>query len=668
MKKMAKMFKPDLKKIPSGPGVYLMYGCSTPRHAEFISASKILKRVQDDSKLVRGDREEKVIYVGKAKDLRKRIASYFKGATSHKPLTNGVDQKTRALVERISKIDTITVSNEVEAFILENELIKKYRPQFNVMMRDDKNYLYIRITVNEEFPRILLARKVVRDGAKYFGPYASSGSVYEVLKLIKRTFPLCSATNQITTASLKSGRGRACLNYHLKICPGVCIGKVESKEYHKTIEQVVRFLHGNYQLVINQLKSEMQRLSANKEFERAARIRDGLKAMEAINERQSVVKTNLSVSEDAIGVARELNKTMVVLLQVRSGKLLNYQQYAIDSKYETELSEILAGFLRDYYSEAADLPKVIMSPEMIDASKGFEKWLEGVTGKKIKLIVPTKGRQRAIVRLAQSNAEMKFNQISGRWQLEKLVATEGVDGLKKILKLKKLERIEAYDISNLQGTDAVGAMVVWEKGQMDKKQYRRFKIKTVTGPNDFASLAEVLKRRFAYLASEKQVAPRQARGGKLGDTAFAGLPDVVLIDGGRGQVNTIAKVLQGFKVAVIGIAKGSHSRTKARDELILWRPSPSAKAMGDLPNNSPTKILLQNIRDEAHRFAIAYHTHLRKKRTTQSGLEKIGGIGATTRRKLVKEFGSMSGVKNATVNDIAKIVGKRLATKIHQEL
>ncbi|OGB73301.1 excinuclease ABC subunit C [candidate division Kazan bacterium RIFCSPHIGHO2_01_FULL_44_14] len=676
-------YKFSAKNFPDKPGVYLMYGERLPRSA-------------------RNDEKGPVLYVGKAKNLKKRLSSYFQGSLSTRSArlgSNGklVSPKTIALVERIHKIDTIAVKNELEALLLENELIKKYRPNFNVVMRDDKSYLYIRITVNEEFPRILLARKVAKDGARYFGPYASSGPVYEGLKLINRTFPVCTGV---------VGQKRACMNYHLKICPGVCVGRVSSKEYRKTIDQVMRFLHGNYPPVIKQLKAEMQRLSANREFERAARIRDGLKALEAINERQSVVRANLSVSEDAIGVARELNKAMVVLLQVRSGKLLNQQQYAIDTKYETELPEILAGFLRDYYSEAADLPKTILLPEMIEGNEAFERWLTNLTGKAIGLKVPAKGRQRAIVRLAQSNAQMKFNQISGRWKLEKVVATEGVKGLKKILKLKKIERIEAYDISNLQGTDSVGAMVVWEKGQLDKKQYRRFKIKTVVGPNDFASLAEVLKRRFAYLSSSvipvsPSVIPRKAgiqikkdnkgspfllrpsrlrstsydrpratggqavpRDGKTTDGSFVVLPDVVLIDGGKGQVNTIARVLKDYKVAVIGIAKGSHSRTKARDELILWKHSSFAKASEDLRDNSPTKMLLQNIRDEVHRFAVAYHTSLRKKRTITSGLEKIAGIGAVTRKKLIKAFGSMAGVRAASAGEIAKVVGENLAKKI----
>jgi excinuclease ABC subunit C len=585
------------------------------------------------------DKTGTVIYVGKAKNLRKRLASYFSKQDK--------SPKTKALVERINKIDTITVRSELEAFLLENELIKKYRPNFNVVMRDDKSYLYIRITVNEEFPRILLARKVVSDGAKYFGPYASSGPVYEVLKLVKRTFPLCSANQQITTEGLRRNKPRACLNYHLKICPGVCVGKVKSHEYHKTIEQVIQFLHGNYPPVIQKLKRQMVELSAEKEFERAARIRDGLKAIEAINERQSVVKANLSVSEDAIAVARQLNKALIVLLQVRFGRLINQQQYAIDTKYETDAAEIAAGFMRDYYAEAADFPKAILLSEPIDDVSEFEKWLAELANRKIEIIVPTKGRQKAVVKLAQSNAEVKFNQVSGRWQLEKLVATEGVDGLKKLLGLKTLTRIEAYDISNTAGTDSVGAMVVWERGAMDKKQYRRFKIKTVTGPNDFASLAEVLKRRFAHQA---------------GDDKFASLPEVVLIDGGKGQVSTIATVLKEFRVVVIGIAKGSHSRTKAKDDLV------TVAGIKILPDNSPTKILLQNIRDEVHRFAIAYHANLRKKRTTTSNIEKVVGVGAATRKKLIKAFGSMAGVKRASEIELTRIVGVTMARKLKSQL
>lgn len=595
------------------------------------------------------DKTGAVIYVGKAKNLRKRLASYFKGATSHKPLaTSGLSPKTQALVERINKIDTIAVKTEVEAFLLENELIKKYRPQFNVVMRDDKGYLYIRITVNEEFPRILLARKVTKDGARYFGPYASSGPVYEVLKLVKRTFPLCSANQQITSKGLAGGKGRACLNYHLKICPGVCVGKVESAVYHKTIDQVIQFLHGNYPPVIQRLKKQMAELSEKKEFERAARIRDGLRAIETISERQSVVKANLGVSEDVIGVARKLNKALVVLMQVRFGKLLNQQQYAVDSKYEADEAEIISGFMRDYYQEAADFPKSILLPMSLEDKTVFEKWLSGIASRKVELIAPTRGRQKSLVKMAQANAGIQFERVSGRWQLEKLVATEGVDKLKALLHLKQLDRIEAYDISNTSGTDSVGAMVVWENGQMDKKQYRRFKIKTVTGPNDYASLAEVLQRRFAH---------------QSGDNKFASLPDVVLIDGGKGQVSAVNKILKEFKVTVIGIAKGSHSRTKAKDDLVL----PIGK-IEILPDNSPTKVLLQNIRDEVHRFAISYHTSLRKKRTTTSNIEKVTGIGAVTRKKLIKAFGSMAGVKKATEVELVKVLGPKLAKRVREAL
>ncbi len=595
-------YKFSNKNFPSSAGVYLMK-----------------------------DKTGAVVYIGKAKNLKKRLASYF--------VKRDQTPKTMVLVERIRKIDIIAVKTELEALILENELIKKYRPPFNVVMRDDKSYLYIRITTNEDFPRVLLARKVTKDGAKYFGPYASSGTVYEVLKLINRVFPLCTAS------SFKDKR--ACLNYHLKICPGVCVGKVKSRDYHKTIDQVVRFLQGNYPSVIRGLKKQMADLSDKKEFERAARIRDGLKAIEAINERQSVVRADLSVSEDAIGVARQLNKALVILLQVRSGALLNQQQYAIDTKYEFNSAEILASFLRDYYAEAADLPKRILLPEPVEDAKALSEWLIKLAKRRIVASVPARGRQRALVRLAQSNAEMKFQQIAGRWRLEKLVATEGVDWLKDKLKLKRLERIEAYDISNLQGTDSVGAMVVWEKGQMDKKQYRRFKIKSVVGPNDFASLAEVLSRRFAHGS---------------GDAKFARLPDVILIDGGKGQVSAVVKALRGYQVAVIGIAKGNHSRTRAKDDLVL------TSGVVVLLDNSPTKILLQNIRDEAHRFAIAYHTGLRKKRTTSSNLERIPGIGAATRRKLVKAFGSMAAVRRASEAEITEAVGAKLAKRISTSL
>lgn len=545
------MQKPDLKTIPSSFGVYLFK-----------------------------DSRGKVLYVGKAKNLRARLRNYF---------DKQVSPKTKILVEKASKVETQLASNEIEALLLESNLIKEYRPPFNVVLRDDKNYLYIKISILDDFPKIQLVRQIARDGAKYFGPFVDAKALRNTIRLVHRIFPLCTSTS--------SKIGRACLNYHLGICPGVCLGKADKKEYHQTIGEVIRFLGGDYAKVLLDLRSWMKASAAARQFERAARLRDAIAAVERISDRQQAVSPNLKLDQDVIGLARELNKTVIVLMQVRFGKLLNQQLFVMESKYESGDEEILAGFLRDYYRSAPEVPKEILVPEKISDVKIFERWLGTLTRRKVKILSPQRGRNRQLVRLAASNAKARFSELASRWNLESRIANEGVMKLKRLLKIKVLNRIEAYDISNLQGTDSVGAMVVWEKGQLDKKQYRRFRIRRVLGPNDFASLAEVLQRRFAH---------------ETGDEKFARLPDVVLIDGGRGQVNIVSRALKGFSVKIIGIAKGSHSRTKAKDELIL----PGVSRPIILPNNSPTKFLLQNIRDEVHRFALAYHTHLRRKRLT----------------------------------------------------
>jgi len=593
------------------------------------------------------DRVGKVLYVGKAKNLKNRLRTYFSGLAS-KRVSRLVNPKVQVLLAKAEKVEWIGTGNEVEALLLESNLIKEHRPPFNVILRDDKNYLYIKAPLQDDFPRISLARQVVKDGAKYFGPFVDSKAVRDTVRLVHRIFPLCTGTSQKT--------GRACLNYHLGVCPGVCLGRADQKDYHRTIGEVIKFLGGDYAEVLKGLRRQMQSLSSAKQFERAAKLRDAILAVERISDKQQAISPDLKLNQDAIGLARELNKTVVALLQVRSGKLLNQQFFVMEAKYESGDEEVLAGFLRDYYKSAPELPKEILLHKNLTEVGIFEKWLSSFSGKKIDIIAPQRGRNRRLVRLAASNAKMRFDELAHKWDIEKKIAEEGLTCIKKLLKLKRLNRIEAYDISNLQGTDAVGSMVVFENGKMDKQQYRRFKIKSVSGPNDFASLAEVLQRRFKH---------------KAGDTKFASLPDLLLIDGGKGQVSTVKKAI-GDKIKIIGIAKGSHSASKAK------AAPQTQRGYGDdlvfdgkvviLPNNSPAKMLLQRIRDEAHRFAIAYHTALRRKQIRASRLESIPGVGAVTRKKLLKTFGSMAGVKEASLGAIERVVGEKMAERIKNSL
>ena len=607
------MKKPDLSAVSSYPGVYLMK-----------------------------DEAGEVLYVGKAKNLKKRVTSYWSNYPRQAT-------KVKVLLDRVVKVDTIAVKTEVEALVLENELIKEHRPQFNVLLRDDKNYLYIRITMQDEFPRILLARKINKDGAKYFGPFTESKTVYAILRLVKKIFPICSANTQMTSEKAKKGNLRACLNYHIGVCPGVCMGKVSSEEYKQTMRQVIKFIGGQYEEVQKELKVEMEEASRAKKYEIAARIRDNIQAIERLQVQQSVVLSDIKTNADVIGVARQLNKVVVALLSIRFGKLLSKQTFVMDSGYEATDTEVVSAFVRDYYSQVGELPREVYISEKLEDQEVLSAWLSERAGKKVEVISPSRGTKRDLVEIAIQNAKLRLGDLAVKLGLAKRGYEEGVEQLKQILKLEKLYRIEAYDISNTQGTDSVGSMVVFEGKEMNKDQYRRFKIKTVEGPDDYASLAEVLKRRFARMDDDGQ---------------FARKPDLILIDGGKGQVNTVAKALGEIGIQIIGVAKGDHSAPKAKDDLVI----PGKLEVVVLPNNAPAKYLLQTIRDEAHRFALGLHTSLARKRVSESQIEKVKGIGPATRKKLIKKFGSMAGVKRAKVEEIAEVVGMQKAKMLKEQL
>ncbi|MEZ4210581.1 MAG: excinuclease ABC subunit UvrC [Patescibacteria group bacterium] len=607
------MKKPDLSAVSSHPGVYLMK-----------------------------DESGEVLYVGKAKNLKKRVTSYWSNYPRQAT-------KVKVLLDRVVKVDTIAVKTEVEALVLENELIKEHRPQFNVLLRDDKNYLYIRITMQDEFPRILLARKIAKDGAKYFGPFTESKTVYSVLRLVKKIFPICSSNSQMTAEKTKKGNLRACLNYHIGVCPGVCMGKVSSEEYKQTMRQVVKFIGGQYDEVLKELKVEMQEASSGKKYEIAARIRDNIQAIEKLQIQQSVVLSDIKTNADVIGVARQLNKVVVALLSIRFGKLLSKQTFVMDSSYEVTDSEVVSAFVRDYYAQVGELPREVYVSEKLEDQEVLSSWLTDQAGKRVEVLNPSRGSKRDLVEIAIQNAKLRLGDLAVKLGLAKRGYEDGVEQLKEILKLEKLHRIEAYDISNTQGTDSVGSMVVFEGKEMNKDQYRRFKIKTVEGPDDYASLAEVLKRRFARMDDDGQ---------------FARKPDLILIDGGKGQVNTVAKALGDIGIQIIGVAKGDHSAPKAKDDLVI----PGMSEVMVLPNNAPAKYLLQTIRDEAHRFALGLHTSLARKRVSESQIEKVKGIGPATRKKLIKQFGSMAGVKRAKVEEIAEVVGMQKAKILKDQL
>jgi excinuclease ABC subunit C len=431
-------------------------------------------------------------------------------------------------------------------------------------------------------------------------------------------------------------------------------------DYKETFKQVVDLLNGKYGDVLKDLETSMKSASAAHKYERAGRLRDGILAIKKMTESQSVISPNLKEAIDVIGFDTKVNRSVVTLMQVRGGKILNQLPYVMESKYETLPHEVLAGFIRDYYVEVENTPNIILVGEILKDKKILEMWLSAKDKHKVEILIPTRGLKRRLLKIANSNATAKFEEVAKKIRLETRFATEGVAELKKKLALKKLNRIEAYDISNTSGADSVGAMVVFENGKMDNQQYRRFKIKSVEGPDDYASLAEVLARRFSKERS---------------DHKFAKRPDLLLIDGGRGQVNVVAKILKGNRIKLIGMAKGDHSAPKAKDEVIVFAPPTASQSGGpgqieplNLAKNSPAKYLLQQIRDEAHRFAYAYHTNIKRKQVKESALEQVSGVGPATRKKLIKRFGSMAGVKNASETEIATVVGKKKAKIINNML
>ncbi|MDD5606239.1 MAG: excinuclease ABC subunit UvrC [Patescibacteria group bacterium] len=569
-----------------------------------------------------------ILYIGKAKNLKRRVASYFAKDHSDSP-------KTRELVKRIADVEMIVVEKEIEALILENELIKQHRPPFNVVMRDDKTYLYIRAGVSDDFPTISFVRRPQKDDAKYFGPFVDARSARRTVQLLQRVLPLCTAQKV----------GRPCLNYHIGRCLGVCTGEISVTEYRKVFERVVDFLSGRYGQILKKLELEMQIASGQRQFERAARLRDGIVAIKKIAESQSVVSPSLREAIDVVGVGTRANRSVITLMQVRRGKIMSQMPFVMESQYESTTSEILAGFLRDYYANIDTTPNAILTSEMPKDASLLEKWLSAKDKHRVKIVVPTRGLKKRLLKIASANASAKFEEVAKRLNLETRFATEGIAELKKKLGLKKLERIEAYDISNTQGADSVGVMVVFERGKMINAKYRRFKIKSVVGSNDYASMAEVLIRRFAK---------------KSGDKKFATYPELVLIDGGKGQTNVVAKALGKFKFKLIGMAKGDHSAPKAKDEVVVYG---QVKPLG-LAKNSPAKYLLQQIRDEAHRFALGYHTNIKRKQMRESALEAVAGVGPATRKKLIRKFGSLAGVRSATERELAEVVGEKKAKSI----
>jgi excinuclease ABC subunit C len=581
------------------------------------------------------DAKERIIYVGKAISLRNRVRSYFHAQPEW-------DVKTRQMVEQIADIEWITVGSELEALILEMNLIKLNRPQFNIRLKDDKYYPYIKVRWNDPFPKLIVTRQLVKDGSRYFGPYTSVWAVHQTLDAIRRIFPYLTCDREITGQD-----ARPCLYYDIKLCTGPCIGAITKSDYRQMIDDLCQFLEGRSEGVLQRLKNEMEGAAESMRYEKAAALRDQILAIEKIVQRQKVFSAD-QVDSDVIAMAKADNEACVQVFFIRNGRLIGREYFVLEGTEDKPDKEVLAQFIKQYYDEAVSVPPKVMLPAEIEEINIIQQWLGTKRdGQKTEIIVPREGLSQELVQMASDNAVDTLQSLRNQWHNDRHRQSESLAELQKTLSLKNPpNRIECYDISNTQGTAAVASMVVFEQGIPNKKHYRHFDIKTVEGPDDFASMEEVLNRRFRRWQSAHELNTP----GKKTDPSFSLLPDLVIVDGGKGQLSRAIKVLEQYglseKVPLAGLAKQN-------EELFL--PGKSRSVM--LPRHSQGLYLVQRIRDEAHRFAITAHRNKRTKLGLTSRLDSIPGVGPARRKALLKQFGSLDGIRGATVDELSNLPG-----------
>lgn len=569
------------------------------------------------------DETGKVLYVGKALSLRSRVRQYFQEGGGHTP-------RIRRMVPRVRDLETIVTDSEMEALILESTLIKRHRPYYNVRLRDDKQYPYICLTMNEPFPRPIVVRKVKKDGNRYFGPYTDSRSMRQTLKLIQQLFQVRTCSRRIE----EGDQQRVCLDYHMRLCSGPCASLISRQAYLARVEEVCQFLEGRHERVMKQLHQEMEEAAEALQFERAARIRDQIRAVERVVERQKIVSTDLTM-QDVVAIVTDNVQTCAEVFFLRNGRLVGQEQRFLDGADPDELPHAMAQFLQQFYADAAQVPREILLSHAVEGAELLERWLSEKRGGRVSLLYPQRGEKRRLVEMAQTNARLALEERKNRIAGDQAKAEEAMLELQERLGLPNLPyRMEAFDISNTQGTESVAAMVVFEGGQPKKSDYRKFKIKSVTGPDDFASMREAIRRRL-----ERGIA---------GDEKFKELPDLLLIDGGKGQLGAALEVERELDVEIptIGLAK------QFEEVFLPDRPQPVM-----LPRNSPALFLLQRIRDEAHRFGLTYHRKLRSQRAVRSVLDEIEGVGRKRRESLLKQFGSVEAIRRATLEELARVEG-----------
>lgn len=577
--------------------------------------------------------EGKVIYVGKAQNLRSRVRQYFQKSRA-------ADPRLDAMVDKIADVELIVTDSEIEALILEANLIKKLKPRYNVVLKDDKSYPYIVIT-NEPFPRVFVTRKIIRDGSRYFGPYTDVKTVRFALKTVRDIFMIRSCNYDLTEDSIKKGKFKICLDYHIKKCEGPCEGLVSQGQYGQMIDQVASVLKGKTRVVVEALEQEMRGHSDALRFEEAARIRDRTRALQVYTEKQKVVDVKL-VDRDIFAAAIRSDDAAGVIFRVRDGKLVgsrNFYMGNVEGRLESELVESL---VERYYLEEEDIPNEILIPSELETESLLRSWLETRKGAAVSIVAPKAGEKLKLLAMAKNNAQFLLDELEIQRLKRGELVPHSVKALQRDLRLRAApRRIECFDISNIQGADTVASMVVFVDAKAKKSEYRHFKIRSVGGPDDFASMREVVHRRYTRLLQEE-----------------ATLPDLILVDGGKGQLSSAVEVLVQIglsDIPVIGLAKRLEE---------VFVPESSEPIL--LPRTSSGLRMLQQIRDEAHRFAITYHRKVRSKRILQTELDLVEGVGKKRAKELLEAFGSVQGVKFATEEQLAEIVGPKVAQKIQE--
>lgn len=596
----------ELKKLPNSPGVYIMH-----------------------------DADDSIIYVGKAVNLHNRVRSYFRKIVGRGPQ---IDK----MVEQIARFEYIVTDSELEALVLENNLIKEHSPKYNTMLKDDKTYPYIKVTVAEEYPRILFSREMKKDRSKYFGPYTSAASVKDTIELMNKLYQLRTCSRKLPR---DIGLDRPCLNYHIKQCLAPCQGYIGRDEYRERMEQALDFLNGNYKPVLRELEQKMQEASEQLAFEDAIRYRDLYNSVKSVAQKQKITDSD-GEDKDIIALAKDESDAVVQVFFVRDGKLIGREHFYMTHVAGYDKAQILLDFVKQFYAGTPYIPKELMLQEQIEDLEILEKWLSTRKGSRVYLRVPRKGYKEKLVELAAQNAQLVLSQDKERIKREEGRTIGAVREIAALLDLENIHRMEAFDISNISGFANVGSMVVYEKGKPKRSDYRKFKIQSVSGPDDYACMKEVLTRRFVHGMEERMELDRKAIDKEFG--SFTKFPDLLLMDGGKGQVNIALQVLEELQIniPVCGMVKDDNHRTRG----LYYR-----NAEIPIDTHSEGFKLITRIQDEAHRFAIEYHRSLRSKAQVKSVLDEIPGVGPARRKALMRHFKSIEDIKNAEIEQLSEV-------------